>query len=123
MFTQRLVPQMQSRYTPLPPRIPNNRGVYKNSWRWHDAEQITRPLDNRTAVKQRSTENSPKTLQIQQHYKTIGERERKKNRAGLYMLTSLATQQWVPPLQYRRMLVLILLSVMHMHNHCLESFP
>ena len=78
MFTQRLVPQMQSRYTPLPPRIPNNRGVYKNSWRWHDAEQITRPLDNRTAVRQRGTENSPKTQQIQQHYKTIGERERER---------------------------------------------
>lgn len=84
MFTQRLVPQMQSRYTPLPPRIPNNRGVYKNSWRWHDAEQITRPLDNRTAVKQQSTENSPKTLQIQQHYKTIGERGKKKQSRLIY---------------------------------------
>ena len=68
---------MQSLHTPPPHAYSITEASYKNFWRWHDAEWITRPLDNRAAVRQHSTTQkaAQKTLQIHQDYMTIGKPE------------------------------------------------
>jgi len=54
MFQHWLLPQ--SLYTLRTTQI--TEASYKNCWRWHDAEYITEPLDNRAERKQPTTENN-----------------------------------------------------------------
>lgn len=58
---------MQSLYILPPHASTQTEASYENLWRWHDAERITRPLDNHPAASttQHNTETNSARLQKQ----------------------------------------------------------